>query len=130
MPDDPSAVRTFSWPAFDDVDDHVDSAWPQAKQIRSSHRRNPMPDLSHYRKLVALVVAIAAGAVAQGLIVGAGAVWVTVVIGALAATGVYAAPNEPSAETPDRGNTVLIVLATVAICIAVAWALGIIPTDR
>lgn len=50
--------------------------------------------MSKYAKtLVAFLVAVAVGAVAQGLINGAAAMWVTVIVGALATAGVYATPN-------------------------------------
>lgn len=45
------------------------------------------------KALVAFVVAVLVGAVAQGLINGAAALWVTLVVGALTTAGVWAAPN-------------------------------------
>lgn len=52
---------------------------------------------TYLKAVVAFVVAVAAGAVAQGLIVGEQALWVSVVIGALTTAGVYLAPNKPAA---------------------------------
>jgi uncharacterized membrane protein YcaP (DUF421 family) len=53
-------------------------------------------NLSPYAKaVIAFVVTVLLGAIAQGLIVGATAAWVTVVIGALATAGVYRVPNGP-----------------------------------
>lgn len=48
---------------------------------------------AYLKAVVAFVVAVALGAVAQGLIVGAQAAWVSVVVGALASVGVYVTPN-------------------------------------
>ena len=50
--------------------------------------------LKPYSKaIVAFLVAVVAGAIAQGLIVGQSALWFNVIIGALATAGVYAARN-------------------------------------
>lgn len=50
--------------------------------------------ISPIAKTVAVfVIAVLVGAVAQGLINGASALWVNVIIGALAAAGVYRIPN-------------------------------------
>lgn len=54
----------------------------------------PYLDYRIFRKACIVVVLTLAGAVAQGLIVGAAAAWVTVVIGALSTAGVYVAPND------------------------------------
>jgi len=50
----------------------------------------------YLKAVVAFVVAVAAGAIAQGLIVGAQAAWVSVVIGALTTAGVFIVPNKPA----------------------------------
>jgi len=56
-----------------------------------------MSELKPYTKsVVAFLVAVVAGGIAQGLIVGAAAAWVTIVIGALSTAGVFAAKNQPS----------------------------------
>lgn len=53
--------------------------------------------LAPYRKtVVVFVVAVLTGAVAQGLINGASALWVDVIVGALATAGVYTARNTPA----------------------------------
>jgi hypothetical protein len=50
----------------------------------------------HYAKgVVAFVVAVVAGGIAQGLIVGATAAWITIVIGAATTAGVIAKANTP-----------------------------------
>lgn len=48
-----------------------------------------------WKAVVAFVVVIIGGGLAQGLIVGAPAAWATIVIGALATIGVHAVPNKP-----------------------------------
>jgi uncharacterized membrane protein YoaK (UPF0700 family) len=59
--------------------------------------------MTRYTKaIVAFVVAALAGAVAQGLIVGESALWVSVIIGALATAGVYTAPNKPPEDDPPQ----------------------------
>lgn len=47
------------------------------------------------KALAAFLVAVVAGAVAQGLIVGQAAAVVTVIVGAVATLGVHQAPYEP-----------------------------------
>lgn len=54
----------------------------------------PEPLKPYAKTVVAVVVAVLAGAVAQGLINGAAAAWVTVIIGALASAGVYRVANK------------------------------------
>ena len=49
---------------------------------------------SEIRKAIACACAIAAGAVAQGLLVGAAATWVTVVTGVFATYGVWLVKND------------------------------------
>ena len=56
-----------------------------------------MSKLKPYRKaIVAFLISVVGGAVAQGVISGDAAVWATVVIGALTTAGVYATPNTSS----------------------------------
>lgn len=54
----------------------------------------PEPLKPWAKTVVSIVIAVLAGGVAQGLINGAAAAWVTVIIGALASAGVYAAKNK------------------------------------
>lgn len=58
-----------------------------------------MPDiLEPYAKaIVAFVIVVLGGGIAQGLIVGAPAAWLTIVLGALATGGVYTVRNTPNA---------------------------------
>ena len=61
--------------------------------------------LKPYSKaIVAFFVAVVAGAIAQGLIVGQSALWFNVIIGALATAGVYqpATPRPPPRTVPPR----------------------------
>lgn len=51
---------------------------------------------SEIAKAITCLVLVLSGAIAQGLINGAAAAWVTVVIGALATAGVYQATNKPA----------------------------------
>jgi len=54
-----------------------------------------MSDYAKYSKAIAsFVIAVIAGGIAQGLIVGAAAAWLTIVIGTLATAGVFAAKNQ------------------------------------
>lgn len=48
------------------------------------------------KAIVAFVVAVVGGAVAQGLINGAAAAWATIIIGALTTAGVWATTNKES----------------------------------
>lgn len=56
---------------------------------------NLFPRASYAAKAITVAVLILSGAIAQGLIVGAPAAWITVVIAALGTAGVYAVPNGP-----------------------------------
>lgn len=50
------------------------------------------------KAIVAFIVSVVAGGIAQGLIVGATAAWATVIIGALTTIGVYAATNTKESQ--------------------------------
>lgn len=54
----------------------------------------PEPLKPWAKAIVAFLVAVVAGAIAQGLINGAAAAWATVIIGALTTIGVYGVANK------------------------------------
>ena len=56
---------------------------------------NLFPRASYVAKALTVAILTLSGAIAQGLINGAAAAWITVVIGALATAGVYQVTNGP-----------------------------------
>jgi hypothetical protein len=54
----------------------------------------PEPLKPYAKAVVTFIVAVLAGAIAQGLINGESALWVNLIIGTLATYGVWQAPNK------------------------------------
>lgn len=59
---------------------------------------NLFPRAAYIAKALTVLVLTLTGAIVQGLIVGAPAAWIAVVIAALSGAGVYVAPNGPKPE--------------------------------
>jgi hypothetical protein len=64
------------------------------------------------KAIVAFLVTVLGGAIAQGAIEGAGALWINILVGALGTYGVYQVTNKPAAPpavppttTPEGGES-------------------------
>lgn len=76
-------------------------------------------NLPKYAKgVICFLIAVVAGAIAQGLIVGAAAAWCSVVVGALATSGVVAVKNAQSPEN-DGGYVDVVTLVVVLILLLI-----------
>lgn len=87
---------------------------------------------TYAKGVVAFLVVVVGGALAQGLIVGATAAWCTVVIGALGTAGVVATKNAPKGAdghvgAADAGLTLLEVTVVGLVIVVFLIVAGYFP---